>query len=110
MKRIAPRLSLLTLLVCAACGPEAVDAPSFQPQTQTSALAAPRWDATTPALTARSGAIATRLPSGAVLVTGGTTTSGPLSTTELYHPATATWPPTTAMSSRRSGHDQCGHL
>ena len=47
---------------------------------------------------------ATLLPSGKVLVAGGTSSGGPTATTETYDPATNTWTATPTMSVARSSH------
>jgi hypothetical protein len=56
-----------------------------------------------PLSAARSGHIATMLPNGKVLVAGGVGSSGPLSSAELYDPATGTWTPTGTMNNYRYG-------
>ncbi|MFP2905930.1 Kelch repeat-containing protein [Pyxidicoccus sp. 3LFB2] len=47
---------------------------------------------------------ATLLPSGRVLVTGGSSSGGATDTTETYNPATNTWSPTANLRVARSGH------
>jgi N-acetylneuraminic acid mutarotase len=63
---------------------------------------------------ARTNHTATLLPSGDVLVAGGDSApSVPVSSAELYHPATATWSATGSMSFARASHTatllQSGH-
>ena len=47
---------------------------------------------------------ATLLPSGKVLVAGGDTLSDPLSSAELYDPASGTWTPTGSLVTARDYH------
>src|SRR5208283_24688 len=55
--------------------------------------------------TPRSGATATVLPSGRVLVAGGAATfSASLASAEIYDPATGKWFATGAMGTPRQGH------
>jgi MYXO-CTERM domain-containing protein len=69
----------------------------------------PKWTATTGAMTeARSGHTATLLVSGKVLIAGGESTAGALTThsktAELFDPATGTFAATGAMTAGRSFH------
>ncbi len=66
------------------------------------------WSATGNLTIARFGHTATLLPNGKVLVTGGMNSFvapyNPISTVELYDPATGTWVMKTSMTTVRSGH------
>ena len=64
------------------------------------------WASTGAMTTPRLQHAATLLPSGKVLVTGGTTepVGRGLATAELYDPVTGTWTPTGSMSTGRWGH------
>jgi predicted secreted protein len=68
------------------------------------------WRATGSLVSNRSGATATLLPSGKVLVAGGRNYFFPahvqrtLSSSELYDPVTGTWSATGLMAARREGH------
>ena len=75
----------------------------------TSAAAAPNtWSLTGEMSVLRNGMTSTLLPSGKVLVTGGSPTGGfggaASATAELYDPATGTWSPTGSMSTARRFH------
>lgn len=75
----------------------------------TSALAAPNtWSLTGEMSVPRNGLTSTLLPSGKVLVTGGSPTGGlsgaGSATAELYDPATGAWSPTASMSTARRLH------
>ncbi|WP_238539750.1 Kelch repeat-containing protein [Corallococcus macrosporus] len=98
MKRIASFPSLLTLLACAACGPEAVEQAAPSPEVQTAALATPQWLAAAPALTARSDA------TGQVLVTGGPVGSASTAESELYAPKARGWSATAPLAVDRCLH------
>jgi hypothetical protein len=54
--------------------------------------------------TPREGHTTTLLPSGKVLVTGGTNATGPLASAELYDPLAGTWTATGSMSVARHHH------
>ncbi|MCY1015881.1 Kelch repeat-containing protein [Pyxidicoccus sp. MSG2] len=103
MKRLAVIPSMLLLLACAACGVEAPETGAGTLDTWRAALATPAWRATGSLLSARSGATATVLPSGLVLVAG-SSASTPTATAELYDPVTETWTATGAMTATRSEH------
>lgn len=62
------------------------------------------WRETGPLTAGRSGATATLLPDGRVILIGGLSASGPARSAELYDPATGTWARTTGMSVGRQGH------
>ncbi|EYF04459.1 Kelch repeat-containing protein [Chondromyces apiculatus] len=64
----------------------------------------PSWTAAAPMFTARKSHTATLLNDGRVLVTGGTGTSGALSSIELYNPLFNAWSVAASMTSSRSGH------
>jgi hypothetical protein len=64
----------------------------------------PSWTPTGSLNGARYLHTATLLPSGKVLVVGGTDGFTSLSTAELYDPATGTWTPTAAMAISRDSH------
>jgi hypothetical protein len=65
----------------------------------------PSWSSIHAMGTSRADHTATLLPSGKVLVCGGSNSSGALNTAELYNPATDTWTPTaTTMNSKRFNH------
>ncbi|MFP2961910.1 Kelch repeat-containing protein [Myxococcus sp. 1LA] len=107
MKRIASFPSLLTLLACAACGPETVEQASPFPDVQTAALTMPKaraWNTAAPLAVDRCQHTATELASGAVLVAGGSNTGAALSSVESYNPGTRTWSSLAAMNEPRSGH------
>src|SRR5207244_2226003 len=55
-------------------------------------------------LLARRSAAAVTLKDGRVLITGGSTSTGPTSETELYNPATRSWTIGDSMLASRSGH------
>ena len=59
-----------------------------------------QWTAAAPMSTPRTGATATLLQDGRVLVAGGTTDA----TTEIYDPVADRWAPADGLSSARSGH------
>jgi large repetitive protein len=61
------------------------------------------WSATASMTRARSQHTATLLPSGKVLVTGGTAT-GPIAAAELFNPTTGTWSATGSMARARRQH------
>ena len=61
------------------------------------------WTTTGTLATARSSHTATLLPTGKVLVAGGFD-SNPLSSAELYDPATGAWTATGSMDSARASH------
>src|SRR5207244_2311622 len=63
------------------------------------------WSTTGNMITARRDHTATLLQNGQVLVTGGTAANGaPLSSAELYSPATGVWSATGTMSDARAFH------
>ena len=64
----------------------------------------PSWTATGSLNGPRYFHTATLLPSGKVLVAGGTDGVSSLTTAERYDPATGTWTPTAAMAIRRDSH------
>lgn len=70
------------------------------------ALVDPAWTAVGSMSTSRALHSATLLPSGRVLVTGGSpgTAAGCVASAELYDPATGTWDATAAMAAPRCGH------
>ena len=73
--------------------------------TSLSAQANATWTATGNLVTARSGATATLLGTGKVLVAGGNGGgSTALSAAELYDPGTGSWSATAAMATARTGH------
>ncbi|HSS60156.1 MAG TPA: kelch repeat-containing protein [Candidatus Limnocylindrales bacterium] len=90
-------------------GKPLADAEIYQPTTRT-------WTAVAPLSVARDRPVALRLRNGKVLVTGGVTTDvggsldaavlfgNPLSSTELYDPASKTWSPGAPMATGRVGH------
>lgn len=67
------------------------------------ALLDPAWTTTDSMQTSRTDHAAAPLPSGDVLVAGGTTSTGALASAEIYHPATGTWTATMPMSYPRTG-------
>ena|GEM_PF-2447694 len=89
------------------------DAEIFQPKTRT-------WTAVAPLSVARDRPVAVLLRNGKVLVTGGVTTDvggqldaavlfgNPLSSAELYDPATKAWSPGAPMATGRVGHAMVG--
>ncbi len=68
------------------------------------AAAAPSWSPAGPLRHRRNLHTATLLPDGKVLVTGGTDSTGSLTTAELYDPATGSWTPTGSLSQARRLH------
>jgi hypothetical protein len=62
------------------------------------------WASATPMRTARDSHTTTLLPSGKVLVTGGSTNLAKLASTELYDPVTNSWSAAANMTVARSGH------
>ncbi|OJT21393.1 hypothetical protein BO221_26590 [Archangium sp. Cb G35] len=62
------------------------------------------WTSTASTAASRSGHTATLLPDGKVLVAGGTGSSGPPATAEVYGPATGSWSATGSMLSVRGSH------
>jgi MYXO-CTERM domain-containing protein len=62
------------------------------------------WSPTGRLATARFRHTATLLPSGKVLVTGGSTSGGIFASAEVYDPATGTWSPTGSMATARQSH------
>jgi N-acetylneuraminic acid mutarotase len=72
--------------------------------TEPSVTVMPRvWSMTGGMTTARRGDTATLLPSGLVLVAGGSDGTNTLSSAELYDPTTGTWSATGSMASARTG-------
>jgi uncharacterized delta-60 repeat protein len=67
-------------------------------------LAAPAWSTTGSMGTARYVHTATLLSNGKVLIVGGEGDNGPLSSTEVYDPATGTWSPTGNLGTAHYGH------
>ena len=65
---------------------------------------ATQWIAATGLTQARTGATATSLPDGWVLVAGGADDSGPLDTFEIYDPVSTTFHPGGVLSTARAGH------
>ena len=63
-----------------------------------------QWSPTGSMASARLEHTATLLPSGLILVAGGTGSGGVSATTELYDPATGTWAPTGSLASARKLH------
>jgi hypothetical protein len=61
-----------------------------------------RWTPTGPMTTVRKGHTATLLPSGKVLVAGGSADKGNLSGAELYDPVTGTWTVTGSLTNARA--------
>ncbi|HVG58422.1 MAG TPA: kelch repeat-containing protein, partial [Hyalangium sp.] len=66
----------------------------------------PGWSSTNSLATARSGHSGTLLPSGKMLIAGGSTSSGgsPLTSAEVYDPETGTWTSVGSMLTGRSSH------
>ena len=62
------------------------------------------WNLTGSLNQGRANATATPLPSGQVLVAGGSNSSNTLTSAELYNPATGTWTTTGAMNQARTNH------
>src|SRR2546428_6497000 len=62
------------------------------------------WTTNSPMTVARDGHTGTLLPTGMVLVAGGINSSGVLSRTELYDPATGTWTTAATLNTARTGH------
>ena len=95
-----PLLSVLLVPVQAAPAPvvQAAPAPVVQ-------AAAPEvWRETGSLATARLNHTATLLPNGRVLVAGGDTNVGALSTAQLWNPTTGAWTTTGSMNYSRTGH------
>jgi hypothetical protein len=65
---------------------------------------ATQWIAASGLTQARTGATATSLPDGRVLVAGGADDSGPLDTFEIYDPVSTTFHPGGMLSAARAGH------
>jgi hypothetical protein len=65
---------------------------------------ATQWIAATGLTQARTGATATSLPDGRVLVAGGADDNGPLDTFEIYDPISTTFHPGGLLSAARAGH------
>ncbi len=98
---------LLVALVLASCTGEVRDASPAIPRLAVSLAAAgePVWITVGPMATARERHTATLLPSGKVLVAGGSDATGAsTATAELYDPATGTWSATAPMVTAREGH------
>jgi N-acetylneuraminic acid mutarotase len=66
--------------------------------------AAGTWTVTSSMTTARMSHTASLLPSGEVLVSGGTTGSATTATAEVFNPGTGTWTPVASMSTPRQSH------
>jgi hypothetical protein len=64
----------------------------------------PGWSSTGAMATARNRHTATLLPSGKVLVTGGSNDSNYLASAEVYDPGAGTWASTGAMATARNNH------
>ncbi|RKH12578.1 hypothetical protein D7V97_08035 [Corallococcus sp. CA053C] len=96
-----PRLAAALLLSLAACNAQPED--SSQSSTTADLLASNTWSSAGSMNIRRSGADATLLPSGDVLVTGGRTTNPPTytSATEIYYPATNSWSPDAPLAQAR---------
>ncbi len=62
------------------------------------------WALTGSMTTARMNHTASLLPSGDVLVSGGTTGSATTATAEVFNPGTGTWTPAASMSTQRQSH------
>ncbi|HZH14862.1 MAG TPA: kelch repeat-containing protein, partial [Archangium sp.] len=100
---VLARLTMSCALLWLACGelPRGGDSAPRRKGSETRALQAMgTWSPTGAMATARQSHTVTRLPSGKVLVAGGSF----LASAEVYDPATGTWSPTGAMATSRYNH------
>jgi len=97
----------VTVLSGVDCSPSTPDAGTSTPDagTPTEPGSVARWTPSGHMLAARSQHSATLLPGGKVLVIGGfNVNGGPLSSAELYDPATGAWAPVRSMAQGRAWH------